>query len=141
MALAAATVVVVAGAAVGIRAMVSEEPALAPAAVQVFEAPDARTATVDTANGGSLTVGVSPDRDEMAVDTRDLPDPGPGRVYQVWSVHDGESVSAAVLTDPDAGAAMGMPAEDTEVALSVEPAGGSEQPTGDFIVQVDPRDV
>lgn len=138
---AAAAAVVVVGGVVGIQALQDDDPALSPSVTQVLEAADARTATVETANGGQLTVGVSPERDEMAVDTRDLPDPGEGLVYQVWAVHGTEMVSAAVLDDPDSGAAMGMPEEGTEVALTVEPAGGSEQPTGDPIVQVDPRDL
>jgi anti-sigma-K factor RskA len=143
LAAAAAAVVVAGGAAVGVQTLVDDgdEDGLAPQAAQVFEAPDVQRATVETANGGELTVGVSPSRNEMAVDTRALPDPGEGRVYQIWAVHGEEMVSAAVLTDPEAGTAMGMPAEDTEVAITVEPEGGSEQPTSDPIVQVDPRDV
>ena len=137
----AAAAVIVVGGVVGIQALQDDDPALAPAVTQVFQADDVRTATVETANGGELTVGVSPGRNEMAVDTRSLPSPGEGRVYQIWAVHGSEMVSAAVLDDPEAGAAMGMPGEDTEVALTVEPVGGSEAPTGDPIVQVDPRDL
>lgn len=138
---AAAAAVVVVGGVVGIQAFQDDDPALSPSVTQVLDADDARTATVETTNGGQLTVGVSPGRDEMAVDTRRLPDPGDGRVYQLWAVHGTEIVSAGVLEDSDTGAAMGMPEEGTEVALTVEPAGGSEQPTGDPIVQVDPRDL
>jgi anti-sigma-K factor RskA len=138
LAAAAAAVVVAGGGAIAVDALNDDPPA--PSAVErVLEAEDARTATVETANGGTLTVGVSPSRDEMAVDTSGLPDPGEGRVYQIWAVHGEEMVSAAVLEDVEAGAAMGMPGEDTQVALTVEPAGGSEQPTSDPIVQVDPR--
>jgi anti-sigma factor RsiW len=139
---AAAAVVLVGGGAIGVQALLGdEESQLSAAAAQVFAAEDARTATVETAEGGTLTVGVSQERNEMAVDTRDLPALEGGQVYQIWAVHGEEMVSAAVLTDPQAGAAMGMPGEDTEVALTVEPEGGSEQPTSDPIVQVDPRDV
>ncbi len=142
LAVAAAAVVVAGGGALGVRAVLDDDgPQLSPAAVQVFEADDARTATVETANGGRLTVGVSPSRNEMAVDTTGLPDPGEGRVYQIWAVHGDEMISAAVLEDLEQGAAMGLPEEDTEVALTIEPAPGSEQPTGDPIVRVDPRAV
>jgi anti-sigma factor RsiW len=142
LAAAAAAVIVAGGGAIGVSALLDDDdPGLSTAAVQVFEADDVRTATVETSNGGLLTVGVSPSRNEMAVDTHELPDPGEGRVYQVWAVHGDEMVSAALLADLDEGAAMGMPEEDTEVALTIEPAGGSEQPTSDPIVQVDPRAV
>ncbi len=66
----------------------------------------------------------------MAVDARELPDLDRQHVYQLWTVHDGSMVSAAVLTDGTTGAAMGLPAADTQVAVTIEPAGGSEQPTG-----------
>ncbi len=141
LAMAAAAVVVVGGGVVGLQALDEEEPTLPVAVSEVFEAPDARTATVSTANGGKLTVGVSQSRQEMAVDTRDLPELGSGEVYQLWSVHGSETVSVGVLEDLDDGASMGLPEEDTTVAVTVEPQGGSEQPTGEPIVQVDPREV
>lgn len=137
---AAAAAIVVAGAgAIGIRAMLEDD--LAPGPTRVFEAQDAHTATVETARGGELTVAVSASRDEMAVDTRDLPVLDENHVYQLWSVHGDEMESAAILTDPEVGAAMGMPGEETQVALTVEPAGGSEQPTTEPIVVVDPYEV
>ena len=98
-------------------------------------------ATVGTENGGKLTVGVSASRDEMAVDTRDLPELGSGRVYQIWAVHGEEMVSAGIVEDDDDGKAMGLPGQDTQVALTVEPEGGSKQPTTDPIVLVDPSAV
>jgi anti-sigma-K factor RskA len=36
---------------------------------------------------------------------------------------------------------MGMPRPGTEVAITVEPAGGSQRPTTEPIVQVDPSTV
>jgi anti-sigma factor RsiW len=141
LAAAAAGLVVVGAGAFGVRAMLDDEPDLTQAAVRVFEAQDAHTATVETVEGGELTVAVSASRKEMAVDTRELPSLDENHVYQLWSVHGDEMVSAAILTDPEVGAAMGMPDEETQVALTVEPAGGSEQPTTDPIVQVDPYEV
>ena len=141
LAAAAATLVVAGGGAFGVQAMLDEEPGLTLAAVRVFEAQDAHTATVETADGGELTVAVSASRKEMAVDTRELPALDENSVYQVWSVRGDEMVSAAILSDPEVGAAMGMPDEETQVALTVEPAGGSEQPTTEPIVQVDPYEV
>jgi anti-sigma-K factor RskA len=144
---AAAAAVVIAGAGVvGIRAVVGndevgKQPALADSVLQVFEADDAHTATVSTANGGKLTVAVSKSRDEMAVDTRQLPPLDSRHVYQIWAVHGDDMVSAAILSDPQSGAAMGMPNAATDVALTVEPSGGSERPTTAPIVEVDPYDV
>lgn len=144
---AAAAAVVIAGAGiVGIRTVVGndevgKQPALADSVTQVFEASDVRTATVSTTNGGKLTVAVSKSRDEMAVDTRQLPPLDSQHVYQIWAVRGDVMVSAAILSDPQSGAAMGMPNAATDVALTVEPSGGSEQPTTAPIVEVDPYDV
>ena len=136
---AAAAVVVVAGA-VGIRAVVDDDPALDEAVAAVFEAEDARTTTVETTNGGELTVAVSESNDEMAVDTRELPELDDEQVYQIWTVVGDEMVSAAILSETGSGAAMGLP-EDAQVALTVEPSGGSTQPTSAPIVQVDPAEL
>ena len=136
---AAAAVLVIGGGLWAVDGLRSEpDPALTSAAQQVFGAEDARTVTVETANGGRLKVAVSPERNEMAVDTRELPALDDEHVYQIWAVHGTEMVSAAVLEDIGDGAAMGMPGEDTQVAFTIEPKGGSEEPTTDPIVVVDP---
>jgi hypothetical protein len=142
VATAAAAVLLVGVGVVGVRAVLGpDQGGLSTAATAVFTSADVHTATVKTANGGRLRVGVSPKLDEMAVDTRDLPALDDGHVYQIWAVHDGAMKSAAVLTDLEAGAAMGLPAPATEVAVTVEPRGGSQQPTTAPIVQVDPHRV
>ena len=46
---------------------------------------------------------------EMAVDTRDLPELDDEHVYQLWTVHGDEMVSAAILATPTTGAAMALP--------------------------------
>jgi anti-sigma-K factor RskA len=141
LAAAAAAAVIAGGGIIGWQASQDDEPSLPVAVSQVFEADDVRTATVSTENGGKLTVGVSPSRNEMAVDTRDLPELDDEHVYQLWTVRGGEAASVVVLEEPDAGAAMGLPEEDATVAVTVEPEGGSDQPTTTPIVQVDPRSV
>lgn len=137
---AAAAVLLVGGGALGIRAAVDNgQPQLSAAAAQVFEARDARTVTVRTTNGGQLVVGVSPSRGRMAVDSRSLPELDSGHVYQLWAVRDGRATSKGVLSDPGAGAAMGVPTNGTEIAVTVEPRGGSPQPTTNPIAVVDPQ--
>lgn len=114
---------------------------LSAAAAEVFDAEDARILTVRTKNGGRLTVGISPDLNEMAVDTRQLPPLASGKAYQIWSIHKGAMTSAAVLTSLEEGAAMEMPAAETQVAITIEPATGSEAPTTEPIIIVDPYSV
>ncbi|MDX6325323.1 MAG: hypothetical protein QOK15_1677 [Nocardioidaceae bacterium] len=140
VATAAAAVVLVGIGVVGVRGVLSSQTAdLSTAATQVFTASDVRTATVRTANGGKLRVGISPGLDKMAVDTRDLPALDSRHVYQIWAVRGSAMQSAAILNDPEAGAAMPLPGPRTKVAVTVEPEGGSQQPTTSPIVQVDPR--
>ena len=139
---AAAAVLLVAGA-VGITQMQDDQEQgtqLASEVVEVFEADDAKTATMETTHGGTIRVATSPERGEMAVDTDELPPLDEDHVYQLWAIQ-GETISAVGILDREKGAAMEMPAQDTAVAITVEPAGGSRQPTTDPIMQVNPSDV
>ncbi len=137
----AAALVVIAGAAIGLRPDRTDEATnLASAVTQVFAAPDVRTKTVAT-DHGVLTVGASPTMGRIAVDTDRLDSPGNGRVYQMWTVHSGTSTSAGLLRDLEAGKAMALPGEGTTVAITIEPAGGSEQPTTRPFIMLDPKDV
>jgi anti-sigma-K factor RskA len=141
VAAAAAAAVVVVGAAVGIGQITGEDgTSLQAGVVQVFEADDAHTAEVDTSHG-AVRVATSPARGEMAVDTSGLQPLDDEHVYQLWSIADGTPTSVGVLDDPGRGASMEMPASGTQVAITVEPAGGSEEPTTDPIVAVDPAEV
>lgn len=139
---AAAAVVMILAAGIGYNQMQQDRDntMVAPVA-KVFNAPDAHTATVDTTNGGVISVATSPSLNEMAVDTDGLPALEGGQVYQLWAVADGQATSAGLLSDPDKGAAMEMPGEGIEVAITIEPAGGSEQPTRDPIISVVPSEV
>ena len=141
---AAAVVVVVAGAVgisrIGANAPSPEQSRLAAGVVKVFRAADANTATMKTMNGGKISVATSPKLGEMAVDTADLPRLDKAHVYQLWAIHAGTFASVGVL-QPDKGAYMEMPAPDTEVAITVEPLGGSTRPTTAPIMQVDPSKV
>jgi anti-sigma-K factor RskA len=137
---AAAAVVLVAGAAIGIGQLQDDSPRLAAGVVQVFEAPDAHSAEVATSHG-PVRVATSQSEGEMAVDTSGLAPLDDKHAYQVWSIVDGEPVPVVVLEKPDAGAHMPMPAPGTEVAITVEPAGGSKLPTTEPIVRVDPSQV
>jgi len=142
---AAAAVVVIAAGAVGIGQIGDDgngeqQSLLADGVVRVFDAQDANTATMETANGGRISVATSPALGQMAVDTDELPPLDEQHVYQLWAIHNGETASVGVL-EPREGAYMEMPTPDTEVAITVEPAGGSEQPTTEPIMQVNPSEV
>ena len=135
---------VLAGGAIGLNAVLTDDEGgqsgLEAAVVEVFQAPDAHVAEVETSHG-PLRVATSPGEDEMAVDTSDLVALDQEHVYQLWAIQDGSPVSVGVLDDPKSGAAMELPETGTTVAITVEPAGGSKQPTSEPIAQVDPAAV
>ncbi|MER5740023.1 anti-sigma factor [Streptomyces sp. NPDC002262] len=97
----------------------------------VLAAPDARTVH-GRATNGALTTVVSSDRLNQGVFTATgLPTPAEGTTYQLWLDHDGTMRPAGFIgsdgTVPLAGDIAGAGA----VGLTLEPAGGSPQPTTD----------
>ncbi|GHH48852.1 anti-sigma factor [Streptomyces candidus] len=112
----------------------------AEALASVLAAPDAKAATGRVGDGASATVVVSRSRNRAAFVAAGLPQPPPGKVYQLW-FNDGGTMRAAGLMDPKArtdavlldgpvGSASGM-------GLTVEPAGGSAAPTSDPLAVMD----
>ena len=127
----------------GLKALDTKQvPAVNPAVAAVFGAPDAHKATVDTSNGGKVSVATSKKLGEMAVDTTHLPKLTKAQVYQVWQMTPGERpASAGLVVNTRQGQAMGMPSTGTRVAITIEPSGGSLRPTSSPIVTVDPGSV
>ncbi|MFF8599913.1 anti-sigma factor domain-containing protein [Streptomyces sp. NPDC015232] len=100
----------------------------------VLAAPDARTVHGKAANG-ALTSVVSSERQNKAVFTAArLPDPGPGKTYQLWLDHDGTMRPAGLIDHDGTVVLTGDPADAAGVGLTLEPAGGSPQPTSDPLV-------
>lgn len=91
------------------------------------------------AGDATATVIVSRTLDKAAVETTDMPPAPDGQDYQLWFAHADGTVSdagvmprtqdAAMVLSDDLGDAVG-------VAITMEPAGGSPQPTSDPIVLV-----
>ncbi|MEV1246723.1 anti-sigma factor [Nonomuraea sp. NPDC049750] len=99
----------------------------------VLAAPDVRTVRMPVTAGGSGTVVVSRARGRMVFTSSGLPELPRSRVYELWLMGP-DGIRSAGLLDrrPDgvttpmlAGAAKG----DERIGLTVEPAGGSKQPT------------
>ena len=83
--------------------------------------------------GGVATVVLSAARHQLAVVTTGLPALPPGQVYQLWLIGKTNTTSAGLLPPAQAGQtppvlASGVAKGDT-LGLTVEPAGGSAQPT------------
>ena len=105
---------------------------------QVFDAADAQTTAVRTADGKMLRVALSRDSGQMAIATSTLRKLTAEQVYQLWAVHNGKATSVGLVKDQTAGQVVAIPAEGSTVAITVEPSGGSRRPTGKKVAEVDP---
>jgi anti-sigma-K factor RskA len=100
----------------------------------VMTAPDAHATTAPVRGGGRLTVVSSRELDQAVVHSDGLPALRRSRVYQLWLVDpDGAARSADVLIRPGTSPGQshlvrGLRPGDA-IAITREPAGGSEQPT------------
>lgn len=138
---AAAAVVVAIGIAVGVGVVAQRggEPSGTVTAQEVLAQPDARTTGAAIGAGGILTVHVSDALGAATVSFAATPAPPPGSDYQLWLIDArGTPRSAGVLTElPDASDpyVTQFTASD-QLAITLEPDGGSPAPTGDPLAAV-----
>lgn len=128
---AAAAVIVAVGGVVVVTQTMGNDPQPSQAD-QIVAAPDARRATAEFPGGGSATVSYSLSQNAVVVTLDGVSQPPPGRAYQMWFV-DGSPRSAGVMTDEqitsESGTVVDGLGASTNFAFSLEPAGGSAQPT------------
>ncbi len=111
-----------------------------PLAQQVLQAPDARRTTLEFKDGSSATVTHSDELGRSVIVTRDMAAPPAGKVFQLWYDQPGDGmVSAGVMpVQPDLTYVLeGDATTATAVGITVEPAGGSPEPSGDPIALFD----
>jgi anti-sigma-K factor RskA len=109
------------------------------AAEQVLQAPDAEEVFVDLGEAGRATVVRSKSQDRAVISTEDMVSAPSGKDYELWFIEGDEFVSAGLMPDePDQTVVLdGSAAEAAAVGITVEPDGGSEQPTSDPIAVFD----
>lgn len=100
----------------------------------VLTSGDARTVTGTVGSGGRAAVVVSDSQQKAAFVGTDLADPPSGHTYQLWYITAAGAATSAGTFDPNAhgDAAVvlsGSPSGAATVGLTVEPSGGSTQPT------------
>lgn len=99
---------------------------------RVLTAPDVKVETQELRGGGTATVAFSRSEDTATLAVSGLPELPEGKVYEAWFMEDGTPVPAGLLSRAP-GRELTLlegPVDDaTGVALTVEPAGGSPQPT------------
>jgi anti-sigma factor RsiW len=118
----------------------SEQAAEAADLARVLAAEDSQKSTAVVAGGGTATVVRSDEEGQAFLVASQLPELGSGQVYEAWTIGADDTPVPAGMFESDTGpvtveltpAALDAGA----VALSVEPAGGSERPTTEPIVAV-----
>lgn len=106
---------------------------------EVVGAADAVPLTLDALTDdhqGTLRVVWSDELDQVAVIGNGLVDPGAGMTYALWFVQGEGVVPAALFTSESGDVADVLDVDDTQVdgwGITIEPAGGSDQPTGPVI--------
>ncbi|MER7463038.1 anti-sigma factor [Streptomyces sp. NPDC097981] len=95
----------------------------------VMAAPDARTVRGRTTGGAATSVVSSKLQNRAVFIGSGLPDPGEGRTYQLWFDDHGSMRPAGLLAHDGATLMQGGIQGASGVGLTVEPAGGSAQPT------------
>src|SRR5215831_18942105 len=106
----------------------------------VLSAPDARTATASVQNGGTVTVVYSHDVRRMIFTANRLPPLTGGKVYELWLMAPKSNRPEGLLDLQPGGRAVPIVASGLrpgdQTGLTIEPAGGSAQPTTTPIVVV-----
>ncbi|HYR14779.1 MAG TPA: anti-sigma factor [Mycobacterium sp.] len=137
--LAAAAALVIGLGALGVG--LALRPAPAPStAEQVFAASDVRTVSGQIATGGTATVVFSRERNAGVLVMNNVAPPAPGTVYQMWLIGDKGARSAGTMdakaVAPSTTAVLPDLGSSRALAFTVEPPGGSAQPTSPVFVQL-----
>ena len=134
-ALAAASLVVV----VALGITQSDGAATAGAAIsRVVTAPDARTQTMRTSAGGTVTVIVSARQQAAVVSATGMRSLPPAQTYQLWVIGPDGARSAGLLSRTGrAGPVLASGVEPGDrIGITVEPAGGTSGPTPTPVIAV-----
>ena len=139
---AAALVLVAGGTALAATQPWRDQPAQVPmsATERVLRAGDAESVELSFPDGSGATVTRSVSENRAVIRTHDMADAPSGRVYQLWLQRADGSMSSAGLmpAGPDHTMLLqGAVADTTGAGITVEPAGGSTQPTSEPIALFD----
>jgi anti-sigma-K factor RskA len=138
----AAVIVVLAVLQVNTRHQLQQTQQGSRAVAAVLAAPDARIETSSTTVGGTVTAVISPRDREAVITTADMPAPTGAKVYQLWVISASGARSAGLLPGGSTGITSPVLAADVQpgdrLGITVEPAGGTSQPTTTPIVLLAP---
>ncbi|NMM87889.1 anti-sigma factor [Rhodococcus sp. SRB_17] len=134
MALAAAAAVVVVVGGIGIGVQFGDNTPSPNTASEIMAAPDVHSTTLDVPGGGTATTVYSPSEDAAVLTMNNVTPPSPNKVYQMWLVEDDTMTPAGTMSPSDVKPTTQVVLDGigshTKLAFTVEPPGGSPQPTG-----------
>ncbi|UFU02557.1 anti-sigma factor [Ruania suaedae] len=107
--------------------------------LQILHSGDLEVVTAGGSGDPRVALFISRSHGAAAVSFRDLPAVDAGHQFQAWTLVGGEPSSAGVFTAHDGGATMMMDASALStdaMAITVEPVGGSDEPTGEIVAQM-----
>ena len=107
---------------------------------QVLAAEDAERATVEVGEGATATLVRSEELGKAVLITDDMPAVPQGKAYQMWLLTDDGNLASAGMMEATADQTVllsGDAAHATAAAISVEPVGGSKQPTSKPVALID----
>ena len=136
---AAAAVVLIAGAVIGIGWAGPNGWGAQREMAAITEAPDAQSQTLDVEGGGEVTLVSSADQGRSGVVVEGLPDLGADQTYELWYIDDAGADSAGTFDVSGSETWRVLDGSFTPgvaVGITVEPAGGSPQPTTEPIVVI-----
>ena len=109
-------------------------------AEQVFAAPDVRTVSGQIPTGGTATVVFSREKNAGVLVMNNVAPPTPGTVYQMWLIDAKGPKSAGTMdaknVTPSTTAVLPDLGDSQTLAFTVEPPGGSAQPTSTPFAQL-----
>ncbi|WP_418908804.1 anti-sigma factor domain-containing protein [Glutamicibacter endophyticus] len=100
----------------------------------LLQAPDLRTVQARTSDGATVTLAYSSASGLMSVSGEQLPKAPEGHGYELWLIGDSGATPAGMLASGEVSLVEGSMEGVTHLGITVEPAGGSPQPTTDPIL-------
>ena len=137
VALAAAAAVVIVAGGIGIGVQITDNTPSPTTVSEIMAAPDMHSTTLDVPGGGTATTAFSPSEDAAVLTMNGVTPPSPDQVYQMWLVSpDGSTMTpkgtmAPADVKPTTQVVLDNIGPNTKLAFTIEPPGGSTQPTGD----------
>jgi anti-sigma-K factor RskA len=136
----AAAIIALAVLQVGTRHQLQQAQASNRTIASVLAASDARIQLSSSTVGGRVTAVISRHDREAVITAAGMPTPSDAKVYQVWVISAAGARSVGLLPGSSAGATSPVLADDVQpgdqLAITIEPAGGTKQPTTIPIVEI-----